>query len=300
VNALSALYTHNKGASGVGKVKAYRHIPSAPERILDAPALVDDYYLKLLDWSSANTLAVALGPTVYLWDAGSGSISELCSLPGPEDYVTSVAWIKEGGAHLAIGTAGADVQLWDCERARQIRSMKGHAGRVGALDWNAHILTSGSRDAAIHNHDVRIREHHVSTLAGHTHAVESLAALPRGLLASGSRDTSVRVWSVAARACVAVLEGRMTEVYGLAALSDGRLASGSTGDDGMVCVWDVGHLNAGASATAADTTGPPCPTCGQRTLGPLPNTGGTHLCFLCRHLVGGGPAGGAGGGCALT
>ena len=31
--------------------KSLRFIPSYPEKILDAPDLVDDYYLNLLDWS---------------------------------------------------------------------------------------------------------------------------------------------------------------------------------------------------------------------------------------------------------
>jgi cell division cycle protein 20 (cofactor of APC complex) len=31
-----------------------RRIQTAPERVLDAPGLVDDYYLNLLDWSSGN------------------------------------------------------------------------------------------------------------------------------------------------------------------------------------------------------------------------------------------------------
>ena len=42
-----------------------------PERILDAPELVNDYYLNLLDWSADNRLAVALGADVYLWNAGN-------------------------------------------------------------------------------------------------------------------------------------------------------------------------------------------------------------------------------------
>jgi cell division cycle protein 20 (cofactor of APC complex) len=32
-----------------------------PERILDAPNLIDDYYLNLLDWSNTNILAISLG-----------------------------------------------------------------------------------------------------------------------------------------------------------------------------------------------------------------------------------------------
>ena len=35
---------------GGGKVKVGRHIASAPSRILDAPELVDDYYLNLISW----------------------------------------------------------------------------------------------------------------------------------------------------------------------------------------------------------------------------------------------------------
>ena len=33
---------------------------------------------------------------------------------------------------FAVGTAGADVQLWDAGAGRQVRSMRGHAARVGS------------------------------------------------------------------------------------------------------------------------------------------------------------------------
>ena len=36
-------------------------IPKAPFKVLDAPALKDDFYLNLIDWSSDNILAVGLG-----------------------------------------------------------------------------------------------------------------------------------------------------------------------------------------------------------------------------------------------
>ena len=73
--------------------------------------------------------------------------------------------------------------------------MKGHAARVGALDWNAHLLSSGSRDASIFNHDVRVREHHVATLAGHSQEICGLRWSPDGtMLASGSNDNSVCLW----------------------------------------------------------------------------------------------------------
>jgi WD40 repeat protein len=96
----------------------------APDRILDAPELLDDYYLNLLDWSSRNVVAVALGSTVYLWDAGSGSIQQLLDVGGEEtddqsNYVTSVSWAGDG-KHLAVGLGSSEVQLWDCEAIRQV------------------------------------------------------------------------------------------------------------------------------------------------------------------------------------
>ena len=106
-------------------------------------------YLNLLSWSQNNILSVALSQSLYLWDAASGSIKELMSLQGAEEYVSSVAWIQQGGNHIAIGTAENTVELWDAEAMKKLRTLRGHQSRVGALAWNGHILTSGSRDTNI-------------------------------------------------------------------------------------------------------------------------------------------------------
>lgn len=46
-------------------------------QVLDAPALQDDFYLNLVDWSPNNVLAVGLGSCVYLWHASSSKVSLL-------------------------------------------------------------------------------------------------------------------------------------------------------------------------------------------------------------------------------
>ena len=132
------MYTANAGA-GVKSKKAFRHIPSAPERILDAPELIDDYYLNLIDWGSTNQVAVALGCTVYLWNADSGDIQQLCqtSQDNEDDYVTSVQWGADG-KHIAVGTNGAEVQIWDASRLKQVRTLRGHSARVGRAGVNDH------------------------------------------------------------------------------------------------------------------------------------------------------------------
>ena len=96
--------------------------------------------LNLLDWSCHNHLAVCLGGHVYLWNATSGDIQQLMEMESSEEYVSSVAWVKEGN-YLAIGTSANTVQLWDVEQQKRLRTMTGHAARIGAMTWNEHILS---------------------------------------------------------------------------------------------------------------------------------------------------------------
>ncbi|CAL8466961.1 g6497 [Coccomyxa elongata] len=185
-NRLASLYTQNAGPRPVKK--AFRNIPQAPERILDAPDLLDDYYLNLLDWSSVNVVAVALRGCVYLWNAADGSIEQLMECSEEDDYVTSVAWAADG-KHVAVGTASAQVQIWDAARVKQIRALKGHSARVSAMAWSGTTLSTGGRDSLIINHDVRVREHITATLRGHEQEVCGLKWSPSGAqLASGGND----------------------------------------------------------------------------------------------------------------
>ncbi|CAM9912698.1 unnamed protein product, partial [Pylaiella littoralis] len=170
-NGLRILYTQNKPSSrSSATVRPNRHIPSAPVRILDAPDLLDDYYLNLLSWGKNDVLAVALGQCVYLWNAKSGDITELCSLEGEQDYVSSVSWTASG-THIAVGTAGGATQFWDSSALTMLRSMDGHTSRVGALAWNEHVLTTGSRDTTAVHHDLRTQRHAVGRMTGHTQEV---------------------------------------------------------------------------------------------------------------------------------
>lgn len=90
-----------------------------PDRILDAPDIVDDYYLNLLDWSSKNVVAVALGTTVYLWNAESGAIEQLLKTTIADDYISSISWAEDGRT-LAVGFNNHEIQLWDTCRACRV------------------------------------------------------------------------------------------------------------------------------------------------------------------------------------
>ncbi|XP_073227761.1 cell division cycle protein 20 homolog [Porites lutea] len=250
LNDLRVLYSQNKTPATSTKKNA-RHIPQIPERILDAPDLIDDYYLNLLDWSCNNHLAVALGGFVYLWNAVSGDIVQLCQTVTPECYIGSVAWIKEGN-YIALGDSDGVVQLWDVEAQKKLRSMTGHSARVGCLSWNSFILSSGSRSGAIHHHDVRVANHHVATLARHSQEVCGLKWSPDGkYLASGGNDNLLLIWD----ATVNTISNSNTPLYtfnqhqaAVKALDwcpfqRNVLASGGGTADRHIRFWNVGAGN---------------------------------------------------------
>jgi len=142
-------------------------------------------------------IAVALGPTVYLWNASSGSVEELCTAKNENDYVTSVAWAPDS-THLAVGTSDAKVQVWDVTRCKQVKELTGHTNRVSALAWNNAILSSGGRDSVVRNWDVRKRKHEacVSVLQNHEQEVCGLRWSQNGMqLASGGNDNMLCIYS---------------------------------------------------------------------------------------------------------
>jgi cell division cycle 20, cofactor of APC complex len=170
-----------------------RRIALAPEKILDAPGIADDFYLNLMDWSSRNILAVGLENTVYIWNGDTGQVHEFCKTKD-DDTISSLKWASDG-SFLAVGTGTGDAQIWDLDSTSKIRSMRGHTARVGVLSWDQHILSSGCRDGSIWNHDVRIAQHKVAELNGHQSEVCGLAWRPDGnMLASGGNDNQVQIW----------------------------------------------------------------------------------------------------------
>ncbi|RID77565.1 hypothetical protein BRARA_A00467 [Brassica rapa] len=245
-------------------VKPRRYIPQTSERTLDAPDIVDDFYLNLLDWGSANVLAIALGHTVYLWDASSGSTSELVTIDEEKGPVTSINWAPDG-RHVALGLNNSEVQLWDSGSNRQLRTLKGcHQSRVGSLAWNNHILTTGGMDGQIVNNDVRIRSHVVETYRGHTQEVCGLKWSGSGQqLASGGNDNVVHIWDRSAASSNSTtqylhrLEEHTSAVKALAwcPFQANLLATGGGGGDRTIKFWNT---HTGACLNSVDTGSQVC------------------------------------------
>ncbi|XP_065177478.1 cell division cycle protein 20 homolog [Sycon ciliatum] len=187
------LYQSSSSAK-VKKTHVERHIPTTAERVLDAPELMDDFYLNLIDWSANNHLAIALGGVLYLWNASSGDIQQLFEMEHESSFISAVSWIPDG-KYLAVGTSDNEVQLWDVAVSKCLRRLRTHGNRVGTLAWNKHILTSGDRCGEIQHHDVRAPNHMMASFKGHSQEVCGLKWSPSGnMLASGGNDNTLLLW----------------------------------------------------------------------------------------------------------
>ena len=255
---------------------AARKMARVPYKVLDAPQLMDDFYLNLIDWSSTNTLAVGLGNCVYLWNASTSRVSKLCDLGG-EDTVTSVGWAQRG-THLAVGTNKGEVQIWDPVASRKLRTMTGHQSRIGSVAWNGYMVATGSRDHSIMMRDVRIAEHYTDVLHGHRQEVCGLKwSYDETQLASGGNDNKLLVWNSAnLRQASMKFSDHQAAVKAIAwsPHQQGLLASGGGTADRCIKFWNT--LNS-SCINSLDTGSQVCNLAWSRNVNELVSTHGYSL-----------------------
>ncbi|KAK4349576.1 hypothetical protein RND71_032331 [Anisodus tanguticus] len=170
-------------------VKKRRYISQSPERTLDAPDILDDFYLNLLDWGS----------------------------------ITGVSWSPDG-RHLAVALNNSHVQLWDSQSSRLLRTLRGHRLRVGSLDWNGHILTTGGMDCMIINNDVCVRSHVVGTYKGHNQEICGLKWSASGQqLASGGNDNLSNMVASGSQVCSLLWNRHERELLSSHGFTDNQL-----------------------------------------------------------------------------
>ncbi|KAK4754637.1 hypothetical protein SAY87_002741 [Trapa incisa] len=174
-----------------------REIPGQnPARVLDAPELLENYHTNLLDWSErSNVVAIGLTTTAYLWNASTLAISDMVCASGEHNYITSLSWAPDG-RNLAVGLYNSEVQIWDVEAKKLLRTLRGcHRAGVGSLSWNHDMITTGGMDCKVVNNDVRMRQHIVGYYNGHRKQICGLKWSGSGrFLASGGYDNLLHIW----------------------------------------------------------------------------------------------------------
>ncbi|CAI4062076.1 hypothetical protein SKDZ_07G2510 [Saccharomyces kudriavzevii ZP591] len=218
--------------------KQFRQIAKVPYRVLDAPSLADDFYYSLIDWSSTDVLAVALGKSIFLTDNNTGDVVHLCDT---ENEYTSLSWIG-AGSHLAVGQENGLVEIYDVIKRKCIRTLSGHVDRVACLSWNNHVLTSGSRDHRILHRDVRMPDPFFETIESHTQEVCGLKwNVADNKLASGGNDNMVHVYEGTSKSPILTFDEHKAAVKAMAwsPHKRGILATGGGTADRKLKIWNV-------------------------------------------------------------
>ncbi|RDX71030.1 Cell division cycle 20.1, cofactor of APC complex, partial [Mucuna pruriens] len=221
----------------------HRTMPKGESRILDAPNIRNDYYANIMDWGKNNILAIALGSDMYLWNSENSNVFKLLKATD-NDFPTSVSW-SEDAKYLAIGFMSSKLQLWDAETSKLVKVLKGHGKRIATIAWNGRILTSGSHDKYIINHDVRARKNVMSQVKAHRAEVCGLKWSSRGnILASGGNENHVYVWDLAKMSSSNFLHCFKDHCAAVKALAwcpydSGVLASGGGTEDRCIKLWNV-------------------------------------------------------------
>jgi len=256
--------------------KRKRRISKMPFKVLDAPALQDDFYLNLVDWSAQNVLAVGLSSCVYLWSAYTSKVTKLCDLSS-DDVVTSVSWSH--GSHLAVGTNRGEVQIWDTLKNKKVRTMMGHSARTGTLAWNGPIVVSGSRDRSICVRDTRSPDSYTAKLASHKQEVCGLkwSYDEPYQLASGGNDNKLLIWDI--KNCSQPIykfsdHNAAVKAIAFSPHQHGLLVSGGGTADRCIRFWNT--LN-GTSIGCVDTGSQVCNIAWSRNCNELVSTHGYSL-----------------------
>lgn len=221
--------------------QTHRKISKVPFKVLDAPQLQDDFYLNLVDWSSQNLLTVGLGPSVYIWSACTSKVTKLCEVSPTNDSITSVAW-SQRGTHLSVGVNSGETQIWDIQQLKLVRTLGGHLGRVSSISWNNSLLSTGSRDRTILQHDVRAPEDYQQKLVGHKQEVCGLKwSFDGQQLASGGNDNKLFLWNIQSTTPVAKFSDHQAAVKAIAwsPHQHGLLASGGGTADRTIKFWNT-------------------------------------------------------------
>ncbi|MFC1596576.1 SUMF1/EgtB/PvdO family nonheme iron enzyme [Planctomycetota bacterium] len=203
-----------------------------------------------------SMLATANGAQdrVRIWDPMSGTVRQ--RLERKSARKSKVVAFSPDGSVLAVGYSDGTLTLWNPISGEELVTFLAHGDYVREVAFSpkAPLLASTGHDltckiwdvsklvrpqAAVTTRETTDSRELLRTLEGHEDGVSSVAVAPDGsMLASGSGDSTVRLWDVATGALRKTIKEHSDGVSSVAFSPDGTLlASGS--HDKTVILWDL-------------------------------------------------------------
>ncbi|CCT61110.1 hypothetical protein [Plenodomus lingam JN3] len=232
-----------------------------------------------VDWSGHWLVTGAKDNTARLWRLDPENDSYTCAavltghaeslgaiaLPHTAPQETSAAFtdpLSHPPAYIVTGSQDRTVKRWDTskemkQKLRAKYTRKAHDKDINAIDIDPSgtLFASASQDRTVKIYSAAEGEA-IGVLRGHRRGVWTVKFAPKtsqvpgssnkGLIATGSGDKTVKIWSLTDYSCLLTLEGHSNSVLKLAWLPyrpvDARDKRGpqlaSAAGDGLVKIWD--------------------------------------------------------------
>lgn len=214
-------------------------------------------------WDGVLLATANTDGTACTWDTATGQ--RHVAIGGHNDYVAAIAFSPDGRL-LATGSNDKTARTWDAQSGKLCSTLTGHGALIHAVafspDGNLLATASSDRTARIWRATGqgttgmrRRRKLEIARLEGHAADVLGVAFSPDGtLVATGSGDSTARVWDTATGSVRKVLAGHGNWVVAVAFSPDGTLIA-TASMDCTVRVWKTADGSLQATLTGHD--GPP-------------------------------------------
>ena len=176
--------------------------------------------------------------TVRIWDVDTETPK--LTLSGHKNWVLAVAW-SGCGKKLASGGMDCTLRVWDPSTGKLLNGKirQKHIKPITAIVWEPVMVDPSSRRLATASQDNTIVVWDTVTgvplfsFSGHTQPVQALKWGGQGLIYSGSRDRSVRAWSLETKRMFRLMEAHAHWVNTLSLNCDYVLRQGPYDHRGM-------------------------------------------------------------------
>ena len=236
--------------------KGYK-INKNPVKVIEAPGLLDDFYLNLLSWGRNNIVSVGLEESVFLFNfrnnevinhlslSSRKSADEINSINDIDKYVCGTLF-DELGDILYTGDSIGNLYLSNVEKNKVVSSRSVHGSRIGSLDAHNNLLITGSRDKMIKLFDIRSSSlSPINCFSGHSQEICGIKlSSDSHYIASGGNDNKLILWDIRKMKQVAQLGDHEAAVKALAWNPNNKniLLSGAGTADRKIRIFDCNSL----------------------------------------------------------
>ncbi len=194
------------------------------------------YRIKQSPFNTNYVATCSSDATAKIWNVLSSFNSPLIRTYSQHlSAVRALEWLDKDT--LASGSFDQTIKIWSLATSRTKRTIQtnGPVWSLKLLNTNIHLA------AGLEYGDIDIYKINdgnlVSSLIGHTSDVWDLVQISSDLLASASKDETVRIWNLTTNTCKFILTGHTNWVFGLKQITPSIMASGSW--DKTIKLWDI-------------------------------------------------------------